>query len=221
MRWWFLILCLVVTGVLSGATEADKSNINILVVFHSPGGHTRDLAEAIAAGARFNPAVQVELRSVEKAKIADVIRADAIILGCPVYNANVTPELQSFINSWPFESGVMRDKIGAAFTTGGGISAGQETVQLTILREMLIFGMVVVGGADWKAAFGASGVTEEGPFKSSDGDLADDLHPVFLEKARNLGVRVAELVVKVKGVSSDPDNTSATRRESKTESVND
>ena len=53
----------------------------------------------------------------------------------------------------------MRDKVGAAFVTAGGISAGEEAVQLAILRAMLVYNMIVVGGADWTAAFGASAVT--------------------------------------------------------------
>jgi multimeric flavodoxin WrbA len=50
------------------------------------------------------------------------------------------------MNRWPFEGTPLKDKIGAAFVSAGGISAGEELTQLSILHSMLIFGMIVVGG---------------------------------------------------------------------------
>jgi NAD(P)H dehydrogenase (quinone) len=165
------------------------TSASILIVYHSPGGHTARLAEAVAEGARSADGVEVALRSVTEVTVEETLAADAIILGCPVYNANVTPEMQAFINRWPIEGTPMRDKLGAAFVTGGGISAGEEAVQLSLLRSMLIFGMITVGGPDWTTAFGASAVTEEMPFFRQDG--AVDSH--FLGKGEALGRRVAEL----------------------------
>ncbi len=86
----------------------------------------------------------------------------------------------------------MRNKIGAAFTTGGGISAGEELVQVGILHSMLVFGMVIVGGEQWTSAFGASAVTSEDPFKEGRVDKA------FREKGEALGKRVATLAAKLR-----------------------
>jgi NAD(P)H dehydrogenase (quinone) len=113
-----------------------------------------------------------------------------------VYNENIAIPVQQFINSWPFNNAPLKDKIGAAFVTGGGISAGEELVQLNILRSMLIFGMIVVGGIDWQSSFGASAVTEEIPFDRY--FKAKKVAPQFLKKARDLGQRVATLVTKLK-----------------------
>ena len=38
----------------------------------------------------------------------------------------------------------MRNKVGAAFATGGGVSSGKEVTMLTILGAMLIHQMIVI-----------------------------------------------------------------------------
>ncbi len=167
------------------AAQCDPS---VLVAYYSQTGRTRAMAEAVTAGAR-DEGAGVKLLPVDSVTTEDLLAADAILVGSPVYNANVAPAVQEFIIRWPFTGGEMRDKLGAAFVSGGGISAGEETTQLAILRSMLIYGMVVVGGAEWQSAFGASAVTEEAPF----GSEAGEVHPQFLEKARGLGHRVATL----------------------------
>lgn len=148
------------------------------------------MADAVAEGARSVEGVTVVVRHVQQANLDDVLSADAIIVGSPVYNANVAPEVQEFINRWPFEGAPLADKIGAAFCTAGGISAGEELVQLNILHSMLIFGMIVVGGPDWQLPFGASAITQEAPFEENAGD---DIAPAFKKKGFALGKRVAEL----------------------------
>lgn len=168
------------------------------VVYYSGEGHTRSMAEAVARAARSIKNVEVKLLSVAEAKIEDVLSADAIIIGSPVYNANMAPPVQEFINRWPFEGAPLRDKLGAAFVSAGGISAGEELTQVNILHSMLVFGMIAVGGPEWTSSFGASAVTMEEPFRpSQDGRRIDD-H--FLKKAEGLGKRVAELAVKWKRV---------------------
>jgi NAD(P)H dehydrogenase (quinone) len=51
---------------------------------------------------------------------------------------------------------------------------------------MLIQGMLVMGGEDTEAAFGASAITGEGPFQG------EKIDPIFLAKSFGLGKRVAE-----------------------------
>jgi NAD(P)H dehydrogenase (quinone) len=120
-----------------------------------------------------------------------VLAADAIVVGSPVYNANIAPEVQKFINSWPFESMPLRDKIGAAFVTAGGMSAGEELAQMNILHSMLLFGMIVVGGPNWQQPFGASGIVAENPFQTE--NQFGKVEAQFLAKGEALGRRVADL----------------------------
>lgn len=161
----------------------------VLITYYSQSGNTEKLAQSVAEGAKSIEKVEVRLLPIEQVKESDLLEASAIIVGSPVYNANIAPAVQEFINSWPFEGSPMKNKIGAAFSTGGGISIGEELVMLNILHSMLIYGMIVAGGEETEAAFGASAVTGEGPFE---GENIDEL---FLRKGFGLGSRVAKLVL--------------------------
>ena len=183
---YFLIVTIICGFMKLYAQDSTK----VLIVYYSQQGHTEKMAQAVERGAKTVEFARVRLLSVQDAKNEDVLWADAIILGSPVYNANVAPPVQTFINRWPFQGAPLKDKIGAAFVTAGGISAGEEFVQLNLLKSMLIFGMIIVGGPNWTQAFGASAVTEEEPFISEkSGEVADR----FLIKGENLGRRVAEI----------------------------
>src|SRR5439155_22797823 len=94
--------------------HARVQDVSILV-YYSVNGHTRTMAEAVAQGADAVEGVRVKLLPVQYATPSDVVDFDAIIVGSPVYNTNVAPEIQSFINRWPFSGTPLRDKIGAAF----------------------------------------------------------------------------------------------------------
>jgi NAD(P)H dehydrogenase (quinone) len=176
--------------------SAAQQRTTILISYYSQQGHTRTMAEAVARGAQSVGAVTVKLRGVAETTKEDLLAADAVIVGSPVHNANAAAEIISFLNHWPFEGAPMKDKIGAAFVTGGGISAGEELAQLNILHSMLIFGMIVVGGPDWTMAFGASAITGEPPFDKSGSETG--VAPEFVKKGEALGRRVAELAMKWK-----------------------
>lgn len=165
---------------------------NILVTYYSKTAHTQSLAQEVAKGASSIPGVQVVLKRIDQTTTKDLLDADAIILGSPVYNANLAPEVVQFMSSWPFEGNPLKDKIGAAFVTAGGISAGEELAQVNILQSMLVFGMVLVGGDDWTSAFGASAITNESIFKT------ENVDKIFLQKGFSLGKRVATIAKKMK-----------------------
>jgi NAD(P)H dehydrogenase (quinone) len=86
----------------------------------------------------------------------------------------------------------LKDKLGAAFVTAGGISAGEEVTLLNILQSMMIFGMIVMGGDDWTAPFGASGIRGEPPFSGE-----EPLREAFLLKGEKLGERVAGILLRI------------------------
>lgn len=176
--------------------SAARQKPTILIAYYSQSGHTKAMAEAVAGGARTVANVRVKMLTVDEVTKEDLLQADAIIVGSPVHNANAAPGVVKFIDTWPFEGTPLFNKIGAAFVTAGGISSGEELTQMNILHSMLLFGMIVVGGADWSSAFGASAITGEKPFDGTQKNavVADQ----FLKKGEGLGKRVAELAVQWK-----------------------
>lgn len=166
----------------------------VLIAYYSQSGNTQVMAQAVEEGAKSVAGVRVILRSIDQVSSQDLLESDAIVVGSPVYNANVAPAVQEFINRWPFEGRPLKNKLGAAFVTGGGMSIGEELVQLNLLHSMLIYGMLVVGGEETEAAFGASAVTGEAPFQG--GTVAEQ----FLVKGRGLGKRVAEQLIRLEGI---------------------
>ena len=164
----------------------------VLIAYYSQSGNTKTLAHAVEEGAKSVAGVRVLLLPIDQVSTKEVLEADAIVVGSPVYNANVAPEVQRFINAWPFEGRPLKNKLGAAFVTGGGMSIGEELVQLNLLHSMLIHGMLVLGGEETEAAFGASAITGEAPFQTG------KVEEQFLVKGRGLGKRVAEMAIFLK-----------------------
>ena len=100
-------------------------------------------------------------------------------------------EVKNFIDDWQFKFGVfpefkLKNKVGAAFVTGGQISSGKELTMLSILAAMLGNYMIVVSGG---GAFGASATTEGSSPGIDEQELA---------AAKALGGRVAEIAAAVK-----------------------
>jgi len=177
----------------SWADEASLS-IKVLVTYHSLSGNTERMAEAVAAGAKSAPATQVVLKRVAHVTADDLLSADAVVVGSPVYWSNMSGEVKTFFDNWQFKFGVfpefkMKNKVGAAFATGGQISSGKEVTMLTILAAMLGNQMIVVSGG---GAFGASATTEgESP----------GIDKTELAEAKALGVRVAEVTRLIKAAT--------------------
>lgn len=187
------LLPFLLTGFLILGMQAvfAQSLPTILITYHSESGKTEAMAKAVAKGVEEVKGVTYILKPIQEVTQEEVLNADAIILGSPVYNANMTPQVQTFINSWPFEGRPLKDKLGAVFVTGGGFSIGEEAVMFSMIRAMMIHGMIIVGGDEIEAAFGASAITGEGDFGGK------EVQEIFLKKAKGLGRRVGELVLNI------------------------
>lgn len=182
--------CLLALGNVAVASDASLPT-KILIAYHSLSGNTEKMADAVAEGARSVPGTRVLVKRVGQVTADDLFSSDAVVVGSPVYWSNMAGEVKTFFDSWQFKFGVfpefkMKNKVGAAFATGGQISSGKELTMLTILAAMLGNQMIVVSGG---GAFGASATTEgESPGIDSK-ELAD---------AKGLGRRVAEVAAVVK-----------------------
>ena len=188
---FFIALALLLFTLSSGCASrswADEASpvVKILVTYHSLSGNTERMAEAVVEGARSVPNTVVALRRVSLVTAEDLFSSDAVIVGSPVYWSNMSGEVKTFFDNWQFKFGVfpefkMKNKVGAAFATGGQVSSGKEVTMLTILAAMLGNQMIVVSGG---GAFGASATTEGDSPGIDKNELAD---------ARALGQRVADV----------------------------
>lgn len=151
------------------------------------------MAEAVVEGAKSLPGTAVVMKRVGQVTADDMFSSDAIVVGSPVYWSNMSGEVKTFFDNWQFKFGVypefkMKNKVGAAFATGGQISSGKELTMLTILAAMLGNQMIIVSGG---GAFGASATTEGESLGIDNKELAD---------AQALGRRVAEVAALIKRV---------------------
>jgi len=173
------------------AAGASPEPVTVLVAYHSGSGNTEKMAQGVAEGARAVSGTTVVLKRVGEAAASDLLSADAVVVGSPVYFGNMSGEVKTFLDNWLLKFGLwqdskMRNKVGGAFATGGGVSNGKEITMLTLLGAMLINQMIVVSGG---GGFGASGTT--GP----DSPGIDEKEEA---EAHDLGRRVAEVAAVVK-----------------------
>jgi NAD(P)H dehydrogenase (quinone) len=185
-----VILCLGCSQV-GAQVQSEQASIQVLVVYHSLSGNTEIMAKNVVAGARGVPGARVVLKKVGEVTADLLFDSDALVVGSPVYWSNMSGEVKTFFDRWQFEFGVfpefkMRNKVGAAFATGGQVSSGKEVAMLTILAAMLGNQMIIVSGG---GAFGASATTE------GDSPGIDETEKAA---ARALGKRVAEVAWVVK-----------------------
>jgi NAD(P)H dehydrogenase (quinone) len=160
--------------------------MQVLIVYYSRSGNTRDLANAISDGVKKVDGVEAVVKSSDEVTNDDFLDSQGVIAGSPVYFGTMAAELKKLFDEYVVLRRKMENKIGAAFATASDPSGGKETTLFSIIQAMLIYGMIVVG--DPMSASGHYGVACTGKPD---------------ERARKngalLGERVARLVVKVWG----------------------
>jgi NAD(P)H dehydrogenase (quinone) len=116
----------------------------VLVVYHSRSGNTAKMAEAVVEGAK-NGGADVVLKKVDEAGLDDLTAADGVVFGAPTYFGTLSGEMKSFIDKSVRIRGKLENKVGAAFTSSGSLSGGNETTLISMIEAMLIHGMIIVG----------------------------------------------------------------------------
>ena len=157
--------------------------MQVLVLYYSKGGKTKELAEAVAQGVHEVEGINCTLRAAETVTVQDFLESHGIIAGSPVYFGSMAAELKKVFDQFIGIRSRMENRIGAAFATCNHPNGGKETTIISIIQAMLIYGMIVVG--DPLEASGHYGVACSGP-----------INDVATNDARKLGNRVAKLVKK-------------------------
>ena len=121
----------------------------VAVCYCSGAGHTRVLAEEVAAGAAAG--CEVRLVDVEVAVDWDLLhRADGILFGAPTYMGSVAAGFKTFMDATSdfWSDQLWQDKMAGGFTVGSSPS-GDKTVTLATLAVFAAqHGMIWVGQAE-------------------------------------------------------------------------
>ncbi|MFH0854829.1 MAG: flavodoxin family protein [bacterium] len=157
--------------------------MKILIIFYSRGGTTRKMAEEIERGAK-DAGAEIKLKETKNAGNEDLLWADGIIIGSPVYFGLPAAEIKKIFDDSLAVRGKLENKIGAAFTSSYHPTGGKETTILSILQSMLVHGMIVCGD----------------PLKSGGhyGAACSKFDERAKKECYGLGKRVAELAKKLK-----------------------
>jgi len=147
---------------------------NVLVVYYSRGGNTRQMAELVAEGAT-GAGADVDLKAVGKVSPEALLDYDGIVMGSPTYYGQMSAEIKALLDQSVEFHGKLDGKVGGAFSSAANIGGGNETTIMGILEAMLIHGMIIQG-------------TPQG----------DHYGPVAVD-CRELGERVAQLADKLAG----------------------
>ncbi len=206
---WLALCLLFPPSLLGAAARCGGGAPRVLVVYDSVDNHTRQMADALAAGA--SGAEVVVLRVGDPSSSFPAIVAfdfDALALGSPVHYANPSPaSLQWLVDGLGpgWGNGTFEDVPAAVFATGGGIHQGTEGTLQGLTRGLLNFGFRMVtprvSTSGFYSSLGASAVTGTSPWKvlTSKGTAPPPAPPsgglvadVFLQVARDLGSKLAK-----------------------------
>lgn len=193
-------LLLVTPSYVAAAEKNDAQQppaVRVLVAYYSLRGNTEQFAQGVAEGAKQVPGAAVTIKKVEEVTREDLEAADAIALGAATYFANIPGKMKVVIDDWNWKWKVdFTDKVGGAFSTGGGQTAGKEFVVVSLLLFMINNRMIVAGplyqdaeGEDMWGEPGASAMT---------GPLDPGVSEEELDGARRLGHRLATVAKKLR-----------------------
>jgi NAD(P)H dehydrogenase (quinone) len=196
----------------------------ILVLYYSSYGHIETLADAVAEGAR-SAGATVDVKRVPEtvpeeiarsahykldqaapvATIGELENYDAIIVGTGTRFGRVSSQMAAFLDQagglWA--RGALNGKVGAAFSASATQHGGQEMTLMSIITNLLHFGMTIVGlpysHAGQMSVEEIVGGTPYGATTVAGGDGSRQPTSIDLDGARHQGELVAMTARKLFG----------------------
>ena len=196
----------------------------VLVLYYSSYGHAEAMAHALAEGAAAAGAT-VSVKRVPETAPEEVARKsgfkldqpaplatvdelpgyDAIVIGTGTRYGRMTSQMAAFLDQTGglWQSGALNGKVGSAFTSTATQHGGQETTLMSIITNLLHFGMVVVGlPYSYKPMMTLDEVAGGSPYGATTiagGDGARQPSRIELDGARFQGGVVAQTAAKLFG----------------------
>ena len=178
----------------------------IAIVFHSGYGHTKGMAESVAAGAGGELLAIDAEGNLTEAQWATLGAADAIVFGSPTYMGSVSWQFKKFADasSKQWFTQAWKNRIAAGFTNSASMNGDKLSTLHYLFTLSQQHSMIWVGTgmlpSNSKAAtrndlnyVGAySGAMAQSPSDAS----PDEMLPGDLETAKQFGARVAEVASK-------------------------
>ncbi len=154
------------------------------ILYCSVTGNTKAKAEQIAEGMK-GEGLEVKCFSIDEIDKAWVAESACVIIGSPVYYADVSAKVKVFLETLGGYG--VAGKLGGAFATAAYSYGGGDIALQTILTHMMFFGMLTYSGGGSKGA----PPIHLGPVSSPKaGDGSDELFRLY-------GKRMAEMAKKL------------------------
>ncbi len=194
---------------------------DILVLYYSRHGSTRELALAIAQGVDSVPGAQARVRTVPPvstvceasapdipadgppyAETRDLEECAGLALGSPTRFGNMAAPLKYFLDgtSPQWLSGALAGKPACVFTSTGSLHGGQESTLLSMMLPLLHHGMLMVG-IPYTESLLTTTLTGGSPYGASHHARADSAgHGISADEkalAFALGARVARTALRL------------------------
>ena len=133
--------------------------MRVLIVVASATGRTARMAEAVAEGAR-DAGAEVVVRDADETTDADLLAADALILGSGVHMGGIESSMRAFFERMAplWLRGSLVGRVGAAFVTAGaGTGGGAELALVSLLANLAEHGLLLVSMPNRTEAFADAG----------------------------------------------------------------
>lgn len=188
----------------------------VAIVYFSAQGHTHQIAEAVAEGAKGVGGTTVELirlvgeditngRWKNPAVFAKLAASDAIIFGTPTYMGGYSAQMKAFIDTaseiWMKQG--WKDKVAAAFTHSQAVNGDKQNTLTALWVNAMQHGMLWVGLGELP---GGSAIVKVNRLGAYGGAMAqtdfgqEQVNDSDRKTAAILGKRVAEATARwVKG----------------------
>jgi NAD(P)H dehydrogenase (quinone) len=201
----WLAVALIAPHRTASLDVTENRSSTILISYFSVSGWTKALAEEVAKGCINSSSATVLFRRTNETTCNDILSADGIIMGSPVYLGTMASEVKAVLEKIQLEcvgypSDALRNKVGGAFATGGHVrdaicycgyliplirfvydlqtSTGKDNTRMGILLGFMSEKMVVTGSED--DTFGAEATHPNGA-------TSVNFTPRELEDAHSLG----------------------------------
>ena len=146
--------------------NTSRASADILVLYYSRNGATRQLAELIAEGIESVPGASARLRTVPSiSAVSEATESDipdsgppyvegidleqcaGLALGSPTRFGNMASAMKYFLDNTTSQwlSGALAGKPACVFTSTGSMHGGQESTLLSMMIPLMHHGMVMVG----------------------------------------------------------------------------